>query len=134
MPLFFNKVQRGNPGDPKSPKKWYLILKSIGLAKSKEVARLMADETTLNPKEAEISLAQAGKVVGCLLKSGQTVELEGLGTFYLTANSAASDTEAEVTARNLKGLNIRFRPDEELQAEVDKAQLKPATNMTPSAK
>ncbi len=134
MSLFYNKVLRGNPAKPDGPKKWYLILKSTGLKKTKEVARLMADETTLNAKEAEISLSQAGKILGRLLADGHTVELEGLGTFYLTANSVASDTEEEVTARSLKGLNIRFRPDQELQEVVNKAQLKPAKSMDSAAK
>ena len=130
MPLFYNRVERGNPGNPATPKKWYLILKSVGLVRTKEVARLMADETTLNPKEGEIALSQGGKIVGRLLKDGHTVQLEGLGTFYLTANSLSSETKEEVTARNLKKLNIRFTPDPELQEAIDKAQLKPAADLS----
>lgn len=130
MPLFFNRVLRGKPGSPESEKKWYLILKGVGLVKTREVARLLADETTLNPKEAEIGMVQGGKITGRLLKDGHSVQWEGLGTFHLTANSLPSDTKDEVTARNLKGLNIRFTPDPELQAEVNKAQLRPAEGIT----
>ena len=52
MPLFFNKILRGKPGSPDSVKKWYVILKSVGLVRTKKVANLLADETTLNHKEA----------------------------------------------------------------------------------
>jgi hypothetical protein len=61
MALFFNRSERGNPGNPSAPKKWYLILKSLGLIKEKQIARQISDETTLNPKEAEIALSQQKK-------------------------------------------------------------------------
>ncbi len=134
MPLFFNKVLRGKPGAPESEKKWYLILKSVGLVRTRQVAKLMADETTLNPKEAEIALVQAGKITGRLLADGHTVELEGIGTFYLTANSLPSDTKEGVTALNLKGVNIRFTPAPELQEAVNKAQLRSADSINLSTK
>ena len=115
MPVFFNKVLRGKPGAPDSEKKWYLILKSVRLVRTKKVAKLLADETTLNPKEAEIALVQAGKIMGRLLAEGHTVELEGLGTFNITANSTPSETKEAVTARNLKGIKFRFVPAADLR-------------------
>jgi hypothetical protein len=59
MPIFFNKIQKNNPSDKTAPKLWHLILKSTGLVKEKTVAKLLADETTLNPKEAEMAIAIA---------------------------------------------------------------------------
>ncbi|MDR3269883.1 MAG: cadherin-like beta sandwich domain-containing protein [Tannerella sp.] len=56
MPVFYNKVERGNPANPSIPKLWYPVLKSTGLVKERDVARLLAEETTLNPKEAEDEL------------------------------------------------------------------------------
>lgn len=40
MPLFYNKVQRANPMDKEAPKKWYPVLKSVGMMNVQEVARL----------------------------------------------------------------------------------------------
>jgi nucleoid DNA-binding protein len=89
----------------------------------------MADETTLDPKEAELAVALTGKIAGRLLADGHTVELESLGTFYLTANSAPSETKEEVTAHNLKGIKIRFTPAPELLETVNKASLRPASSI-----
>ena len=75
MPLFYNKIQRANPMDKEAPKKWYPVLKSVGMMNVQEVARLIADETTLNPKEAEMALAQLEKVLINALLSGQTVSI-----------------------------------------------------------
>jgi predicted histone-like DNA-binding protein len=129
MPLFYNKVSRWKPGVPGSEKKWYLILKSVGLVRTKNVAKLLADETTLNPKEAEIALVQAGKIMGRLLADGHTVELEGLGSFYVTASSSPAETKAELNAHNLKGLSIRFLPCKELKQDVAKAELRSAESI-----
>ena len=33
MPLFYNKTERGNPGNPAASKRWYPVLKSTGAKK-----------------------------------------------------------------------------------------------------
>jgi predicted histone-like DNA-binding protein len=125
MAVFYKKVQRSNP-ITRVPK-WYLVLKSLGTIKSKEVAKQMADETTMNPKEAEIAVYEMTKVTKRLLLSGYTVQFEDLGSFYLTINSSGTDTEAELSANNLTNVNIRFRPSVDFKAEIAKLQLKPLT-------
>ncbi|MDR3094349.1 MAG: HU family DNA-binding protein [Bacteroidales bacterium] len=129
MPVFFNKVERVNPAN-RAITKWYLILKSLGMVKTKALAKEMADETTMNPKEAEIAIYEMVKVMKRLLSNGYTVQIDDLGSFYLTANSAAADSEAALTASNLSKLNIRFRPAAEFKAEIAKIQLKPASEIS----
>ena len=129
MPVFFNKVERVNPAN-RAITKWYLILKSLGMVKTKALAKEMADETTMNPKEAEIAIYEMVKVLKRLLASGYTVQIDDLGTFYLTVNSAAADTEAALTASSLNKLNVRFRPAAEFNAEIAKIQLKPASEIS----
>lgn len=50
MTLLYNKIQRGVPGKPEEPKKWYISVKTLGQVGEKDVARQIADETTLNPQ------------------------------------------------------------------------------------
>jgi predicted histone-like DNA-binding protein len=121
MSLLYNKIERGNPSDTLAPKKWYPVLKSTGLEKEKEVARQLADETTLNPKEAEFSIAQLFKVLTVDLLDGKTVQLGDLGSFRLTAHCEGVDTEEEVTAAQIKNLNVRFTASEALKAALIKA-------------
>jgi predicted histone-like DNA-binding protein len=85
--MLYNKVERGNPANSGVPKLWYLILKSMGLIKEKEVTKRVADETTLNSKEAEFAVAQLFKVVTDYLLNGKTVQLGESGTFRLTSHS-----------------------------------------------
>ncbi|MDR2293544.1 MAG: DNA-binding protein [Prevotellaceae bacterium] len=44
LPIF-NKIERKNPSNANAPELWYSVLKSMGLVKEKEVAKLPSDET-----------------------------------------------------------------------------------------
>jgi predicted histone-like DNA-binding protein len=130
MPIFFNKTKRGNPANPAAPKRWYPVLKSTGLVKERDVAKLLADETTLNPKEAEMAVSQLFKVIIHLLLDGSTVQLGPLGSFRVTATTEASDTEAEVTGAKIKKLNVRFSISNDLKHALTKANFKDASSIS----
>ncbi|GHV43448.1 DNA-binding protein [Bacteroidia bacterium] len=129
MALFFNKIERGNPSNPQAAKQWYPVLKSTGLVKEKEVAKLLADETTLNPKEAEMAVAQLMKVVTALLLNGNTVQLGELGSFRVTANCKGVATEAEVTAQLINKVKVRFSESESLKDAMKKATFKDVASL-----
>lgn len=130
MALFYNPVRRQKPNDPGAPMKWYLILKSLGMITEKEVAAAISDETTLNPKEAEMALYQLKKVVLANLLNGKTVQLGELGSLHLTVNSEGVDSEEEVNPNLVKKINIRFSPSEQLKEAVAKASFKPAKSIS----
>lgn len=129
MPLFYNKIQRGNPMDKEAPKKWYPVLKSVGMMDVQEVARLIADETTLNPKEAEMALAQLEKVLINALLNGQTVSIGSWGSFQLTISADGADTEKEAGPSKIRKINVRFQPGKTLKEAVAKASFRQATDM-----
>ena len=114
MPILFNKLERANPQDRKAKKKWFPVLKIISQVKEKQVAKQIADETTLNPKEAEMALSQLEKVLISNLLSSNSVQLGDWGSFHLTCNGEGSNTKEEVTANKIKKLNIRFVPGKSL--------------------
>jgi predicted histone-like DNA-binding protein len=129
MSVFFNKTARPLPGQPASLKKWYAVLKIIGQVGEKQVARLIADETTLNAKEAEMGLSQFKKVLIVSLLNGQSVQLGDWGSFHLTCSSTAHDTREEVTGRSIEKLNIRFTPGKELKEAIAKATFTSTDNL-----
>jgi predicted histone-like DNA-binding protein len=129
MALFYKKIQRGNPANPSAPKLWYPTLKSVGQTKEKQVAKLLADETTLNPKEAEMTLYQLLKVIVNLLLDGHTVQLGELGTFRLTSHSEGSATEAEVNSGKIKNVHVNFIASAALREQIGKATFKDVSSM-----
>jgi predicted histone-like DNA-binding protein len=100
------------------------------MVKEREVAKLLADETTLNAKEAEMAVSQLLKVVTTLLLNGSTVQLGSLGSFRVTATTEGADTEVAVTAANIKKINVRFSESEDLKKLLEKATFKDTATLT----
>jgi len=130
MALFYNTVEKGNPLKKDEPKKWYLALKTLGLIRERDVAKAIADETTLNPKEAEMTLYQAQKVIATKLLDGHTVELGELGSFRLTVKSTGVAEEKDVSAQNITKINIRFTPSKSFRGLIDKATFAPVSSLS----
>ena len=123
MPIFYNKLQRKNPLNPEEPAKWYPVVKTASMVREKEVAKQIADETTLNPKEAELAISQLKKVMVRILSNSQSVQLGDWGSFYLTFNAEGSEAEAEATPSKIKKVNIRFSVGTELKEALKKLPL-----------
>jgi predicted histone-like DNA-binding protein len=118
------------PGKPTSDWKWYAIIRIIGQLTEKAAARLIADETTLNAKEAEMALSLYQKILINALLNGQSVQLGDWGSFHLTCHSAAHDTREEVTGRSIEKLNIRFTPGKALKEAIAKATFTSTDSLT----
>ena len=106
-------------------KKWYAALRTVTQIKENAVARQIADEMTLNRKEAEMAMAQLEKVLITNLMASRSVQLGNWGRSTLPA----FDTREEVTARAVKGLNIRFKPGKALKEALKDASFVFAEDM-----
>ena len=62
---------------------------------------------------SKISTVDLGLVLGDYMAQGRTVKLEGVGTFYFTANATKQgvDSADEVSAKQITGVRIRFIPE-----------------------
>ncbi|MDN0072621.1 DNA-binding protein [Bacteroides caecigallinarum] len=121
MSIFLKAVQRINPSEPDEPKKWYPVQYTTKRVDESEVAMLIADETTLNPMEAAMAIRQLRKVVQRLLLDGKSVKLGDWGTFNITLNTEGAERKEDLTARNVKRVNINFQPADEMKAAMQKA-------------
>ena len=121
MSIFLKAVQRINPSEPDEPKKWYPVQYTTKRVDESEVAMLIADETTLNPMEAAMAIRQLRKVVQRLLLDGKSVKLGDWGTFNITLNTEGAERKEDLTARNVKRVNINFQPANEMKAAMQKA-------------
>ena len=128
MSILFNKIERHNPQSP-TVKKWYPSLKMLRRITEKQVAIQIADETTLNRKEAEMALTQFQKVLVHNLLESNSVQLGDWGSFYLSCNSTGSPEKEEATALKIKKVNVRFVPGKELKAALQTATYIPAESV-----
>ena len=129
MAILYNKIERANLQNPLAPKKWHPLIKTINRIEEKDVAKEIADETTLNRNEAEMALAQLEKVLINNLLAGNSLQIGDWGSFHLTCKSVGSATKEEVTAKNIKKLNIRFKAGKSLLQALEHAIFLPAESM-----
>lgn len=105
---FFKKTKQKING------KWYP--KSITVGKpvtTDEVSQRLAKESTVSPADTFAVLKALGGVLGDFMANGRTVKLDGVGTFYYTANASGNGVESEdkVTATQITGVRVRFIPE-----------------------
>ena len=102
MSIFLKPVQRTNPLKPNEAKKWYPVQYTTKMVDENEVAMLIADETTL-------------------LLDGKSVKLGDWGTFNVTLNTEGAERKEDLTAHNVKRVNVNFQPADEMKAAMQKA-------------
>lgn len=123
MAIIYDKQAKKNPITKKV--KYYPVVKRQKQVSSREVAKLLADETTLNPMEAEFVLEQLAKVLLRIIGSGNTVRLGSWISFYATINAGGSDTLEGCTASLIKRVALRARFSEEFRQQLQKLDFLP---------
>lgn len=121
MAILVKPVQRINPADKKAATKWYVTQVTTAQVDETQVAMDLADETTLNPSEAMMAIRQLRKILLRRLLGGESVKLGNWGSFSVTLSSIGTDTKEEVSARNIKGVNLNFQPDEAFKTDLQRA-------------
>jgi len=129
MTILYKKIQRVNPLKKDEPRKWFPVVKSLGTLSEKEVAKRISDETTLNPKEAEMALAQLEKVLVSGLLDGYTVKIGDWGTFQVTVNATGTEAEKDANASKITKVNVRFTAGKSLREAAQKATFRAAADI-----
>lgn len=124
MAIIYDKVAKKSPQDKSV--KWYASVNTIKQVDDKEVARLIADETTLNPNEALMAIAQLEKVLLNLLKSGYSVKMGDWASFSVSVNSRGVGTPDAVSANLIEKVNVNCRLSPSFKESLNKAEFVPA--------
>ena len=105
---FFKKQQLKSNG------KWYPRSVTVGKpVTTDEVAARLSQISTVSRADTYAVLKDLGLVLGDYMAQGRTVKLEGVGTFYFTANATKQgvDSADEVSAKQITGVRVRFIPE-----------------------
>lgn len=105
---FYKKVQK------KVNQKWYPQSVTVGKpVTTDEVADRLAQISTVSRADTYAVLKDLGGVLADYMAQGRTVKLDGVGTFYYTANSQGQgvNTADEVSAKQITGVRVRFLPE-----------------------
>jgi len=125
MAVKYVVVARGNPQDREAPKKFYPRVKSTGQANIQDVAGRASEMSTFSPIDLAAAVETFLHVIPKELAVGHTVQLGDFGTFSLRIRSEGSDTEEEVSSRNITRTVLSFRPGKRVKKIIDQIEYEP---------
>lgn len=105
---FFKKVKKAING------KWYPQGVTLGgPVSTREIADRLAAISTVSRGDVYAVLAELGGVMADCMAMGQTMKLDGVGTFFYTPDMKGRgvDTREEVNAKQIRGTHVRFIPE-----------------------
>jgi predicted histone-like DNA-binding protein len=124
MSLQFNAVQRRNPQNKVI--KWYAASRLTGKRGLKDLSKDLAEVSSLSAGDVQNVIANLIEQLPKWLMQGNSVKLDGFGTFRLSFSSEGVETEEEVNAGLITDIRIIFEPDEEIKSRIAKTQINPS--------
>ena len=120
MAVPYVTIERGNPGNPDAPKKWYAQSKSSGELTFRKLAKEIASSsTTVSDTDVMAVLNELVKVIGKHLSEGKIVRMSDFGSFQITFKSKASETKEKFNASLIHSPKITFRPGIDLKENLN---------------
>ncbi|GHT80127.1 hypothetical protein FACS1894130_10770 [Spirochaetia bacterium] len=117
MAVKLKKIQRKNPQNV-ALSKWYLTQESAGGVGMNEIAKEIEGRSALSLGDVQSVLSNLMEVMPIFLKLGQSIKLEGFGTFRISVTSDGMATPDELNAHHVKGVKLVFLPSMELKRNL----------------
>jgi predicted histone-like DNA-binding protein len=120
MSVKFNVIERGKPGDPQAPKKFYPSIVATGKRSQREVAVSAAKLSALEPADMAAAVENFLSVITDELSRGNIVDLGEFGSFWLRVETEGADKQEDVNAASIQTVRMRFTPGKAFQEMLDK--------------
>lgn len=133
MPIEYSLVQRGNPGDPKSPKRWYAAVRSSGTTTERNMVDKISRGTSLSSGDVKNAIESLLQEIPRDLADGKLVKLGELGTFRVTLQSEGTDTEEAFTGAQVRKVKVNFTPSALFEQLLSGAVLRRVAAAEPKA-
>jgi predicted histone-like DNA-binding protein len=117
MAVKLKKIQRKNPQNL-AQTKWYLTQEKTGTVGVQEIAREIEGRSALSLGDVQSVLSNLVEILPLFLKLGQTIKLEGFGSFRISVTSDGVEKAEELSARNVRGTKMVFLPSVELKRSI----------------
>ena len=123
MALQFNVVERPNPLTKE--KKWYAAPRLTGKRDLKNLSKDLSEVSSLSAGDVQNVIANLIDQLPKWLMEGDSVKLDGFGTFRLSFSSAGEAVKEDITADSIKDIYILFEPDAAIKERVSKTKVNP---------
>ena len=101
-------------GVDKGKTKYYASANTTGRSAIDEITEDIEQASTVNGADIRAVLYGLLESIPKHLKAGNSVELQGIGTFRISISSNPEDTADKVTSKSIKSTKILFTPDKKL--------------------
>jgi predicted histone-like DNA-binding protein len=118
MAVKLRKIQRKNPLDL-NQSKWYLVQEKAGTVGIHEIAREIEGRSSLSLGDVQSVLSNLVELMPLFLKLGQTIKLEGFGTFRISVSSNGTGTADELSGHSIRKAKMIFQPSVELKRNIE---------------
>ncbi|PKP49780.1 MAG: DNA-binding protein [Bacteroidetes bacterium HGW-Bacteroidetes-11] len=108
-------IERGNPLNMASPKKFYAMAKSTGVVSLKQLSKDISARSTVNSSDTLAVLDSLVQQLTKELEEGRIVRLGDFGSFQLSLSSEGADTADKFNSSMVKKSKILFRPGIDLR-------------------
>ena len=119
MTVKFNVVERGNPGNPEAPKKFYPSIQSSGRMTLRQLSNRITQMCTVSSPDTLAVLESLLTIIPQELAEGNIVELGDFGNFWLRSNTEGAEELGKVSAGNVTNVLPRFNPGKEFKKVLD---------------
>ncbi|MDD3280040.1 MAG: DNA-binding protein [Bacteroidales bacterium] len=106
----YKLIQRINPKDVQSPKKWYALPVNKGLVSVEEMAQLIALRSSLTPGDVYNVIYNLYDAIPDYIEEGRSVSLGVLGKMRGSFSSKGIDDAKKYNARLITKKRIIFTP------------------------
>lgn len=106
MPYFKARKQKVNG-------LWYPQAQTLGQIPMGKIIDRLTQISTVSESDVRAVMGDLARVLNEFMDLGYSVKLEGLGSFYYTADASKQgvETEEKVSARQIVGTRVRFIPE-----------------------
>jgi predicted histone-like DNA-binding protein len=116
MSVNYVLVEKGHPGDPNAPKKFYAQTKSSGELTLRKLSKEIAEgSTTVSDTDVLAVLNDLTKVLRRHLENGEIVRFGDFGSFQIAIKSEGAETAEKFHASLIKNPKVTFRPGIDLR-------------------
>ena len=115
MAVKYVSAAKIDPGNPEKPPKYYAKPRGGRKVKFEELVDLISKVSSLNYGQIVGALGAFMEVITVELQQGREVELESIGTFYLTLQSQGVEHPDLLNSGHIERARIRFRPGKRLK-------------------
>lgn len=116
MNIDFKAVERPAPGRKNAEKThWYPVICNREKKGLREVSTDLETHFRINHLMTEHLIYVLSAYIAEQLKDGHIVHLGELGTFSPTLRGTPAESKRKLNRKNIRGVNVRFRPGETLR-------------------